>query len=138
LRGPQIYGVKKGYDYVEDKYCLFQTVLTAVISNRDIIDGIDVVVQEPSFIKKEKAYLNTTQTDYGQMEKVRQRLLELLHYNKHCRDYKKCTEIAVEIVLRIEEEGLFPLAHYAFDNGVLCLELTKCIEKAGKHWETKR
>ena len=138
LRGPKIYGVKKGYDYVEDKYCLFQTVLTAVISNRDIIDGIDVVIQEPTFIKKEKVYLNATkQADYEQMEKVRQRLLELLHYNKHCRSYKKCTEIAVEIVLRIEKEGLFPLAHYAFDNGVLCLELTRCIEKAGKHWVSK-
>jgi hypothetical protein len=138
LRGPQIYGIKKGYDYVEDKYCLFQTVLTAVISNQNLVDGIDVVVQEPFFIKKEKAYLKaTTQPDYEQMEKARQRLLELLHYNKHCRDYKKCTEIAVEIVVRIEEEGLFPLAHYAFDNGVLCLELTKCIEKAGKHWVSK-
>jgi len=138
LRGPQIYGVKKGYDYVENKYCLFQTVLTAVISNRNLVDGIDVVVQKPFFIKKEKAYLDaTTQAEYGQMEKARQRLLELLHYNKHCRTYKKCTEIIVESVLRIEEEGLFPLANYAFDNGVLCLELAQCIEKAGKHWVSK-
>ena len=138
LRGPKIYGVKKGYDYVEDKYCLFQTVLTAVISNQNLVDGIDVVVQEPSFIKKEKAYLKATaQPDYKQMEKLRQRLLELLHYDKHCRKHRKNTEIAVEIVLRIEEEGLFPLTHYAFDNGILCLELANCIEKAGKHWVSK-
>ena len=138
LRGPQIYGVKKGYDYVEDKYCLFQTVLTAVISNRNFVDGIAVVVQEPSFIKKERAYLKATaESDYGQMEKLQQRLLELLHYDKHCRDYKKCTEISVNIVVQIEEEGHFTLANYAFDNGVLCLELTRCIEKYGKHWVSK-
>jgi len=138
LRGPKIYGVKKGYDYVEDKYCLFQTVLTAVVSNQSLIDGIDVVVQKPFFIKKEKAYLDaTTQAEYVDMKKAQERILELLHYNKHCRNYKKCTEIAVEVVLKIEEEGHFPLANYAFDNGVLCLELTQSIEKAGKHWVSK-
>ena len=135
LRGPKIYGVKKAYDYVEKKYCLFQTLFTSVISNSKLIDGIDAVVQEPSFLKKEELYLKATaQQEYTHIEKVRKRLLELLSYRKHCVDYKKLTEIAVKIVTTIEREGNFPDAHYAFDNGVLCLELTKCIEKFLKHW----
>ena len=50
--------------------------------------------------------------------------LELLDYQKHKLEYKKRTEIALEIVQHIEEEGLFPEANYAFDNGVLTLDLT--------------
>jgi hypothetical protein len=38
------------------------------------------------------------------------------------------------IVKQLEQEGHFPQAHYAFDNGVLSLELTRCIEHASKHW----
>jgi hypothetical protein len=40
----------------------------------------------------------------------------------------------VEIVRQLEAEGQFPQAHYAFDNGVLTLELTRLIESRGKHW----
>jgi hypothetical protein len=35
---------------------------------------------------------------------------------------------------RIEEEGLFPSSNYAFDNGVLTLDLTRYIESRSKHW----
>jgi hypothetical protein len=42
--------------------------------------------------------------------------------------------MAVEIVKQIEDEGHFPQADYAFDNGVLTRELTKLIEDRGKHW----
>src|SRR2546426_7291356 len=42
--------------------------------------------------------------------------------------------MVVEIVAYIEEEGQFPQAHSAFDNGVLTLELTRLIESKGKHW----
>jgi hypothetical protein len=52
----------------------------------------------------------------------------------HRLGYKKRTEIALEIVQQLEQEGHFPQAHYAFDNGVLSLELTRCIAHAGKHW----
>ncbi len=52
----------------------------------------------------------------------------------HRLEYKKRTEIAREIVTQLEQEGHFPQAHYAFDNGVLNLELTRCLEHAGKHW----
>jgi hypothetical protein len=68
------------------------------------------------------------------MEQARTRLLELLHHLEHKLAYKKRTEIVVEMVRQLEEEGHFPQADYAFDNGVLTLELTQLIESKGKHW----
>jgi hypothetical protein len=52
---------------------------------------------------------------------VRQRLIELFHYQKNRLAYRQRTEIAVDvdIVNQIELEGNFPEANYAFDNGVL-------------------
>jgi hypothetical protein len=134
-RGPHIYGTVKGYDYVERRMGRFQTVVTAVIANRQLIDGIEVQIQEPSLGKEEEAYLKATvQASYAQMEQARTRILELLHYMKHQLAYKKRTEIVVEMVAQVEEEGKFPQADYAFDNGVLTLELTRLIESKGKHW----
>lgn len=134
-RGPEIYAAKKNYDYVEKRPSRLQTLVTAVISNKSLIDGLDVVVQEPSNEKEEMAYLEeTARESYDEMDGVSNRLLQLLHYLKHKRQYKKRTEIALELVKQIEQEGHFPEAHYAFDNGVLSLELTKFIETCGKHW----
>src|SRR5262245_1178598 len=45
-RGPQIYGVKESYDYV-NREVIFQTVVTAVLSNRELVDGFAVEVQPP-------------------------------------------------------------------------------------------
>ena len=113
----------------------FQTVVTAVIANRQLIDGIGVQIQEPSGCKEEEEYLKATvQRSYAQMEQVRTRLLELLHHMKPQLAYKKRTEIGVEMVAQVEEEGKFPHADYAFDNGVLTIELTRLIEGKGKHW----
>ena len=134
-RGPCIYGTKKGYDYVDDRYCLHQTILTAVISNREVIDGIEVAVQLPGFEKQEKLYLNSTgKENYEEPEEVHTRILELLHYRKNRLEYRKHSKMFVEIVEQVENEGHFPTAHYAFDNGVLNIELTQCIESRGKHW----
>jgi hypothetical protein len=134
-RGPHIYGTTKSYDYVERRMGRFQTVVTAVIANRQLIDGIDLQIQEPSVGKEEEAYLKATvQASYEQMEQARTRILELLHYMEHQLAYKKRTEIVVEMVAQVEEEGKFPQADYAFDNGVLTLELTRVIESKGKHW----
>ena len=134
-RGPEIYAAEKSYDYVENRPGRFQTVVTAVISNKSLIDGLDAVVQEPSKQKEEMAYLRATvKKSYDQMGTVSERLLELLHYLKHEREYKKRTEIALELVEQIEKEGHFPDANYAFDNGVLSLELTRFIEACGKQW----
>ena len=78
-RGANIYGVKKGYDYVEKRPSQYQTIMTAVISNRAYIDGLEVVVQEPSYEEEEIGYLNSTvKESYLQMAAVRERMLELL------------------------------------------------------------
>lgn len=74
------------------------------------------------------------QESYEQMAQVKDRLLELLHHVAHVKGYRKRTEIAVELVRQIEAEGQFPQANYAFDNGVLTVELARLIEAAGKHW----
>jgi hypothetical protein len=134
-KGEKIYGVKKLYDYVEGKMSRYQTVVTATIANREIIDGIELVIQEPSYEQEELNYLKmTSRESYEQIEQVRQRLIELFHYQKNRLAYRKRTEIAVDIVKQIELEGNFPEANYAFDNGVLTLALTEAIEQAGKHW----
>jgi hypothetical protein len=130
-----MYGVTRAYDYVTHRTAQFQTLVTAVVSNRELIDGLETVVQEPSREAAERAYLEATvKESYHQMEAVRPGLLELAHHWVHRMQYKKRTEIAVELVRQIEDEGQFPDAHYAFDNGVLTLELTRLIESRGKHW----
>ena len=68
------------------------------------------------------------------MDDARGRVLELLHHLMHRLSYKKRTEIALDIVKQLEQEGHFPQAHYAFDNGVLSLELSRVLEQVGKHW----
>lgn len=98
-RGPHIYGTTKSYDYVEKRMGRFQTVVTGVIANRQLIDGIEVRIQAPSVCKEEEAYLKATvQASYEQMEQARTRLLELLHHVEHRLGYKKRTEIVIEMV----------------------------------------
>ena len=134
-RGPHIFGVDQAYEYVQRRPARFQTVVTAVIANRYMIDGLEVVVQEPKARKEEKAYLEATSQDsYTQMEAARQRILELLHHRQQRLEYRQRTEIVKDIVEQLEEEGQFPQANYAFDNGALHLELTRYIESRGKHW----
>src|SRR5262245_8889258 len=68
-RGPHIYGVTKSYDYVERRMARFQTTITAVVANRQLIDGIGVQIQEPDVSKEEETYLKATvQASYDQME----------------------------------------------------------------------
>jgi len=121
--GPKIYGVTKSYDYVERRMARFQTVGTAVVATRTLVDGIEVRGQEPSVREAEEAYVQaTTRESYEQMEHGRTRLLEVLYHLQHRVAYKKRTEMVVEIVEPSEQEGHFPAAHYAFDNGVLTVE----------------
>ena len=131
----KIYGAKDAYDYVHRCRSCYQTVVTAAVANPHRMDGLAVEVQQPNYQKEELAYLQMTrQEDYEQMEQVRERLIELLHYHQHQLSYRKRTEMAVEIVQQIEAEGFYPQADYAFDQGVLNLPLTTLIESAGKHW----
>jgi hypothetical protein len=149
--GLEIYGVKRSYDYVNRclvalftggnlrsaRRCMsnYQTVVTATIANPERIDGIAAQVQLPDFSKEEKKYLQmTAQPSYQSQAELMQRLTELLHYQQNRLADRKRTEIAVDIVRQVEAEGAFPQADYAFDNGVLTLELTQLIESSGKHW----
>jgi len=134
-RGPKMWGVKKAWDHVQQRLAPYQTVVTAVIANRGRLDGIEALVQPPSRQDQELAYLpETGRASYTQLEEARERVLELLHHRVHGLGYKKRTELALDIVQQLEQEGHFPSAHYAFDHGVLSLELSRGIERAGKHW----
>lgn len=134
-RGPEIFANTQAWDYVEKRMARFQTVVTAVVSNRQWVDGLEVVVQEPSLREEELAYLQHTVCEsYEEMEEAQTRLVELLYHLLHRKQYRKRTEIAVDLVQMIEEEGRFPKAHYAFDNGVLTVELARLIESRSKHW----
>jgi hypothetical protein len=134
-RGSKIWGVKKAWDHGAQRLAPYQTVVTAVIANRARLDGIEVLVQQPSRQDEELAYLQETgRASYAQMEEARERVLELLHHRMHCLGYKKRTELALDIVPQLEQEGHFSSAHYTFDHGVLSLELSRGIERAGKHW----
>jgi hypothetical protein len=133
-RGPKIWGVKKAWDHVQQRLTPYQTVVTAVVANREFLDGVEVVVQPPARHEEEGAYLQeTVRQSYAQMDEARGRLLELLYHQLHRVGYKKRTELAVDIVRQLEQEGHFPQAPYAFDNGVLTVDLTRCIESAGQH-----
>ncbi len=134
-RGDRIYAVKKRYDYVEHRQSRYQKVLTAVVSNRERFDGLDAIVQPPSFEREEKAYLEATANQsYPTVKEAIQRVTELLSYDLHRKTYKKHTHMFVEMVQRFEREALFPDAVYVFDNGVLSRPLTKEIETHGKLW----
>lgn len=136
--GFEIYGVKRSYDYVNHCMSRFQTVVTAVIANPQQIDGIAIEVQRPDFSEAERGYLRmTSQPSYEQMEQLMQRLVELLHHHKNQLSYRKRTEMLVDVVRQVEAEGHFPEADYAFDSGVLSLELTQVIEASGKHWTSE-
>ena len=134
-RSHKMWGVQKAWDHVQHRLVPYQTVVTAVIANRARLDGIEGLVQQPKQQEEELAYVQETVRErYPQREAARGRMLELLPHRVHWLGYKKRTEIALDIVQQLEQEGHFPQAHYAFDNGVLSLELSRRIEHAGKHW----
>jgi len=133
-RGPRIWGVQAAWDHVEKRPARYQTVVTAVLANRELIEGVAVVVQQPNRQGEEVAYLQeTVRASYEQRDEARGRVLELLHHLLHRQGYRKRMEIAREIVQQLEDEGHFPQANYAFDKGVLTVELTGFIERLGKH-----
>jgi DNA-binding GntR family transcriptional regulator len=53
-------GVKKAWDHVERRLAQYQTIITAVMTNRERLDGLEVVVQQPTWHAEEVAYLQET------------------------------------------------------------------------------
>src|SRR5262249_41705913 len=47
-RGPHIWGVKKRWDHVEGRTARYQTVVTAVLANRAMLDGVEVLGHHPN------------------------------------------------------------------------------------------
>lgn len=134
-RGLQIFGVKKRYDYVKKCYNPHQIVLTVVAANKERFDGLDIIVQSPSFEKEEKAYLDVTVArEYDSKTAVNKRLLELIHYHLHKKSYKNRTQLFKEIVEKLENENYFPHCDYVFDNGILSNPVAMIIEELGKYW----
>jgi len=135
-RGPKIYGNKIMYDYGKGCYSLLQTVLTATAANKKYIDGIDFRIHLPSNrIEEEKLYLKDTQkSEYLSLCESKSRLIELLSHREHVLSYKKKSDLFIEMVTEIEEEGKNTHSNYVLDNGVLQLGLVRCIENYGKHW----
>jgi hypothetical protein len=83
-RGPHIFGVDQAYDDVQRRTARCQTVVTAVLSNRHVIDGLEVVGQEPKALNEEMADLEATSTASDeQMGEARQRVLERLPHRQH-------------------------------------------------------
>jgi len=119
-RGPPIFGVDWADDDVQRRPTRFQPVITAVISNRHVLDGLEVVGQAPKSLKEEMAYVEAMSKDRDeQREEARKRVLELLYHRPHQLEYRQRTEIVCEIVRQLEEEGQFPQAPYAVATGVL-------------------
>jgi len=134
-KGLKIFGVKKGYDYVEDRYGAFQTILTVTITEGEKVDGIDLSVQPQFALEKEKIYLEETSGQfYETKEKAARRLLELLSYKKHQKEYKSVHQLFVEKIHNIEKSGCFSGIGYVFDNGILHREITETIESYDKNW----
>lgn len=111
-RGLKMWGVKQAWDHVGHRLGPYQTVVTAVIAHRPRLDGIEVLVQQPKQQDEEMAYVpETVRASSTQMEDARGRVLELLHHLVHRLGDKKRTEIALDIVQQLEQEGHFPQAH---------------------------
>jgi hypothetical protein len=60
-----------------------------LVSNRELIDGVAVVVQTPNWQTQEKGYLQmSAQHNYTEMTQLMQRLTELLAYQRNRLAYR--------------------------------------------------
>jgi hypothetical protein len=93
------------------------------------------MVQDPLDLHAEEAdWQATAKVSYEQMAEVRQRVWEVLPHQLHRRTDRKRPALVVEVVQQWETEGECPQAHDAFDHGVLTVDLTRLLERSGKHW----
>jgi hypothetical protein len=134
-RGLHIGGVQKAWDPVDTRSAPYQTVLTAVLANRDRLDGMEAMGQQPHRQEEALAYLNATgHAGYDPRERARERLVELLQHRRPRVGYRTRTAMARDIGTPLEQEGHGPQGHSTLDNGGLHLELRRALEQAGTHW----
>jgi hypothetical protein len=76
----------------------------------------------------------TGRATYPQLEAARARVLALLPQRGHRLDEKTRPAIALDIVQQLAQAGQGPQAHYACDQGVLSLALSRGIAHAGTPW----
>ncbi|MEM9447020.1 MAG: hypothetical protein AAGA75_00620 [Cyanobacteria bacterium P01_E01_bin.6] len=98
-RGKQMFGVKRQYDYVDNRMSCYQTILTAVVANRERQDGVGVSVQAAKWEAEELESLTMTpQEEYESIAAVMERLSELVAY-QHNRDADQTrTEMFIALV----------------------------------------
>jgi hypothetical protein len=133
-RGPPIGGLNKAWDHGEKRLARYQTVVTAVSAQHGCLDGVEVVVQQPSVCEEERAYVReTTPERDAQRARAQGRLVDLLHPLAHRRASQQRTERALAIAQHLAEAGPCPPAPYAFDHGLCTLALPRFLERVGKH-----
>ena len=133
-RGPKIWGNESRYDYVNKQYTRYQVLVVWGLSTPGRIDGLSIEVQAPRLTEEERFLKHTAKDHYDSLEAARNRLLELLHYDVHREKYEKRTDMAADLIRRLESEGGFEDADYAFDNGLLCKQVVDTIEEFNKEW----
>ena len=77
---------------------------------------------------------HTAKAQYDSMEAARQRLLELLCYEKHRQQYHTRTDMAAAMIRHLESLEGFEDAAYAFDNCLLCKQVVDAVEDNKKEW----
>jgi hypothetical protein len=83
-RGPHRFGVARAEADGQTRTARFQTGVTAVLSKRHVIDGVEVVGQEPNALKAERAsWEATSRASDEPREEARQRGLDRLPHRQH-------------------------------------------------------
>lgn len=121
-RGTQNYGVKEAFDYVNQRQSLFQTVVTAVVSNRELVDGLAVEVQQLDFAEAELEYLAMTrQESYTQMKDLQKRACSGEKSERfEFADEKATVGQKVYTIAREALAGVLRFAHSLFAQGRTC------------------
>jgi SRSO17 transposase len=105
----KIYGVYKYWDYVNKCYTYAMQLVTSALSTSERCDGFDYRIYHRFFKEEELAYLEHTalppeETDRN---KVQKRLVELLAYYQHQKQFRTKSELAVELVEKMELRPMY-------------------------------
>lgn len=136
-RGQNIYGVYKYWDYVNKGYTYGIQLVTAAVSTKDRLDGFDYKIYHRSFQKQERLYLEHTALPESEEEPYagawRRRLIELLSFQLHKQQAKTKSQLAVELIDKMEATAFAPNA-YAVDSGLFDPIVIERIQQSNKPW----